>query len=218
MKTTCNHIGKPFPLAAGTIAIPGNVFRLYLSVLSVSFQEDPSAAELSEEQQLRKQAAKGAWSIVFDKASIQQSMDKVQAYAEAFEKIQKATGISDPDEIVKTFVEAEKHNYSLFNYVNELNNEMEKLEQQIKDIRGEIEQCRGQGVRTDDQRKQIVSDLEHRLEKTDLRVQQYEHNYEKTMQTINALKAGYRAYLSAVGAIRMRRRRCWGTRESPRLI
>ncbi len=164
-----------------------------------SFQEDPSAAELSEEQQLRKQAAKGAWSIVFDKASIQQSMDKVQAYAEAFEKIQKATGISDPDEIVKTFVEAEKHNYSLFNYVNELNNEMEKLEQQIKDIRGEIEQCRGQGVRTDDQRKQIVSDLERRLEKTDLRVQQYEHNYEKTMQTINALKAGIQSIFERIG-------------------
>lgn len=49
-------------------------------------------------------------------------------YEEAFKKIEEATGISDIDELVRTFVEAEKNNYSLFNYVNELSNEMEKLE------------------------------------------------------------------------------------------
>lgn len=48
---------------------------------------------------------------------------------------------------VTTFIEAEDKNFSLFNYVNELNNEVEKLEEQIAHTRREIEKHRGQ-VRT----------------------------------------------------------------------
>lgn len=40
---------------------------------------------------------------------------------EAFEQIQDASGISNIDEIVTTFIKAEEQNYSLFNYVNLLN-------------------------------------------------------------------------------------------------
>jgi hypothetical protein len=45
---------------------------------------------------------------------------------------------------VTTFIEAEDKNFSLFNYVNELNNEVEKLEEQIANTRKEIEKHRGQ--------------------------------------------------------------------------
>ena len=51
-------------------------------------------------------------------------MEKVQKYEEAFARIQQATGITDIDELVATFIEAEDDNFSLFNYVNELNNEV----------------------------------------------------------------------------------------------
>ena len=34
-----------------------------------------------------------------------------------------------------TFINAEDQNFALFNYVNELNSECEKLEEQITDIR-----------------------------------------------------------------------------------
>ena len=37
---------------------------------------------------------------------------------------QAATGISKIDELVNTFIDAEDQNFSLFNYVNELNNEV----------------------------------------------------------------------------------------------
>jgi coiled-coil domain-containing protein 63/114 len=80
----------------------------------------------------------------------------VQSYEEAFAKIQAATGITDIDELVNTFIEAEDQNFSLFNYVNELNSEVEKLEEQIAEIRSEIEKYRGQGVNTDNQRKKIL--------------------------------------------------------------
>lgn len=36
---------------------------------------------------------------------------------------------------VTTFINAEDQNFALFNYVNELNSECEKLEEQITDIK-----------------------------------------------------------------------------------
>ena len=52
----------------------------------------------------------------------------------------------DIDELVTTFINAEDQNFALFNYVNELNGECEKLEEQIGDIKAEIEKYKGQGA------------------------------------------------------------------------
>jgi len=46
------------------------------------------------------------------------------------------------DELVATFIEAEDQKLSLFNYVNELNNEVEKIEVLIAHLRAEIERHR----------------------------------------------------------------------------
>jgi hypothetical protein len=97
---------------------------------------DPAA---EEEQKLRKKVNKGAWGIAKDKANIHLSMEKVQSYEEAFAKIQKATKITDIDELVQTFVQAEDQNFSLFNYVNDLSHEIEKIEENIGELKGEIE-------------------------------------------------------------------------------
>ena len=59
----------------------------------------------------------------------------MQSFEEAFHQIKAATGIDNIDELVQTFIDAEDQNFSLFNYVNELNNEVEKLEEQIADIK-----------------------------------------------------------------------------------
>ena len=44
-------------------------------------------------------------------------------------------GMKDIDAIVERFMEAEDANFSLFNYVNEVHAEVEKLEEQIADIK-----------------------------------------------------------------------------------
>ena len=65
------------------------------------------------------------------------------------------------------FIQAEDQNFSLFNYVNELNAEIEKLEHQTSNVKAEIEKYKGQGVNTDNQRKKILRDLEDRLARTE---------------------------------------------------
>jgi preprotein translocase subunit SecA len=68
----------------------------------------------------------------------------VQNFEEAFNKIKSATGISDIEELVRTFIKNEDHNFSLFNYVNEQNNEVEKLEEQIQALRELIAEVKGE--------------------------------------------------------------------------
>lgn len=96
----------------------------------LSMQEHRGDMTVEQEQSLKKKVLRGNWGIAKDKASIHASMEKVQSYEEAFAKIQAATGISDIDELVTTFINAEDQNFALFNYVNELNSECEKLEEQ----------------------------------------------------------------------------------------
>merc|ERR1712193_442541 len=88
-----------------------------------------------EEEAMKKKVTKNAWGIAKDKAAINLNIEKVQSYEEAFAKIQAATGISDIDELVQVFINAEDQNFSLFNYANELSGDIEKLEAQISELK-----------------------------------------------------------------------------------
>ena len=61
-------------------------------------------------------------------------MLSLQSYEEAFQTIKEATGIEDIDLLVAKFIEVEDKNFALFNYVNELNNEIELLQEQINEV------------------------------------------------------------------------------------
>ncbi len=69
-------------------------------------------------------------------------MDKyirnVGVIEDAFEQIQEQTGITSTEEIVTTFIKAEEQNYSLYNYVNKLNSDIDTIEEQNKNIKREI--------------------------------------------------------------------------------
>lgn len=157
---------------------------------------DASDLKITEETD---EFSKVSLPVIKDKALIKQSVQMVEQYEEAFKRIEEATGISDIEALVSTFIEAEKHNYSLFNYVNELANEIEKLEKQISQIKQDIEEYKGQGIRTENQRKKIMSDLEVRLSHTEARAEAYERKYEKTMITVSSLKVGVEQILEKIG-------------------
>jgi chromosome segregation ATPase len=145
---------------------------------------------VEEEAALRKRVTQGAWSIATDKASIHLSMEKVQAYEEAFAKIQKATRITDMDALVDTFVKAEDQNFSLFNYVNDLANEIEKVEEKIEQVNGEIEKYRGKGEAADLARKKTMAELDEKLKKNVDKTQSAQAKFSESSKTLNALKSG----------------------------
>ena len=71
---------------------------------------------------------KNNWSSQKDKAQTAVCLEKAESYEEAFAKIEAATGISDTQYLVDTFIKAEEKNFALFKFVNDLSNEIESLE------------------------------------------------------------------------------------------
>ena len=59
-------------------------------------------------------------------------------YEEAFEQIKACTGITDIEELVKTFIANEDQNFSLFNYVNGQTHDLEKMDDAIQDLKDEV--------------------------------------------------------------------------------
>ena len=82
---------------------------------------------------------------LFSHSKMRTQQEKIHSYEEALQQIQETTGIYDINEIVTRFLEAEEQNFSLFNYVNDINSEIERLEHSISDMRNQIEKYRGQG-------------------------------------------------------------------------
>ena len=60
---------------------------------------------------------------------------KLKEYKEAFDRILKATGAKNIDELVSNFIEAEERNFTLSKYVNELTSENEQLDDQIAQVK-----------------------------------------------------------------------------------
>merc|ERR1712054_143365 len=128
----------------------------------------------------KKKVNKGAWGIAKDKANVQVSIEKVQNFEEAFNKIKAATGISDIEELVSTFIKNEDQNFSLFNYVNEQTNDIEKLEEQIQQLKEEEQKYAQESGDDVNQHKQILKELEVKLQSTETMVEKYEGKCQDT--------------------------------------
>merc|ERR1711988_332440 len=143
-----------------------------------------------EEARMKKKVNKGAWGLAKDKVEIQVSMERVQNFEEAFNKIKAATGINDIEELVRTFIKNEDQNFSLFNYVNEQTNEIEKLEEQIQSLQDEEAKYAHESGEDVNQHKQILKELEVKLQSTESGVEKYEARCLEAQKTIESLKKG----------------------------
>merc|ERR1712078_592662 len=115
----------------------------------------------------------------------------VQVYEEAFAKMQAATGISDIDELVENFINAEDQNFSLFTYANELSGDIEKHEAEIADLKGQLESLKGTGGGPVNAEKQkMFGELEEKWSKIDKMAEHYELKYQQSAKTLTAVRAG----------------------------
>eukprot|EP00798_Chlamydomonas_sp_ICE-L_P015696 gene15696-21805_t len=151
----------------------------------------------AEKKKTKTMTGKGA---TYNKALAQNvAAEKVQLYGQAFEKIQQATGIDEIDQLVNTFITAEDHNYTLFNYVNEVNQEIEKLEDQITAIRQEITQYKESGIELDQSKGAQSRDVAEHLTNAELQAELYEKRYEAASSTVNLLKTSIWDLFTKIG-------------------
>lgn len=124
--------------------------------------------------------------------------ERVQNFEEAFNKIRSATGISDINALVSTFIKNEEHNFSLFNYVNEQNNEIEKLEEQILLLQEEEGKYKTETGQDMSQHKEILKDLEQKVSFTDSMCEKYELKCSELTRILESLKLNMQQIVSKV--------------------
>ena len=109
-------------------------------------------------------------------------------YEVIFDQIKEATGIEDTDTLVESFIEKEDKNFALFNYVNNMNTEIECLQDGIKYLKDEIELIKKEGVENDVRRKEILQELEEKMVKVTEESTSVKKEYKVTRRLLELLK------------------------------
>jgi len=111
----------------------------------------------------------------------------VNIIEDAFSQIKQQTGISSTEEIVTTFIKAEEQNYSLYNYVNMLNSEIDMIEEQNKNIESEIKRHEELGDMTEKEKEQVRQQQKKQLEEVEAQMKEKDNqikSIENQMLTI----------------------------------
>lgn len=143
--------------------------------------------------------ARGQWNEAVEMASQEVAREKADQYEDAIQKIKTATGLNDLETIVQKFIQAEEQNFSLFNYVNDLNNEIEKLEEQVAEMKQEKELIHGQGASASSQHEQIIAELESKLNVANDKAELYQQQHDEALQTLEGLRAGIDSLFHRIG-------------------
>ena len=109
-------------------------------------------------------------------------------FEEIFDKIKEATGIEDTDTLVKSFIENEDRNFALYNYVNNMNTEIENLKDDIRRLKDEIELIKKEGVDSDVHRKEILNELEQKMVEVTDELTQVNKEYKASRRQLELLK------------------------------
>lgn len=154
---------------------------------------------IEEESKLKAKTIKSAWVVVKEKSNLGQCTERVETYEGAFEKIKAVTGITDINELVKTFIESEDQNFSLFNYVNGQAHEIEKHEEEYAALEAEERKYAAADGQDADQHKLLQNELQQKLEYCKSTAEKYEMKFKSTMKTLASLKLGIQAIFNKAG-------------------
>jgi len=170
-----------------------------------SNQYDALAEGNNSEQKLRDSVAASGERIANNIKEIHLSKEKVRKFEEAFEMIQKATKISDINELVDAFITAEDRNFNLFNQVNDLTATMETQEKEIAEIKAQAEKFKtvGAGIEADKIRKEILSNMQKKQKATAGKASLFEKKYEDTLKLIAFMKENIQAIFEMVDCDKM---------------
>ena len=129
-------------------------------------------------------------------------MDSAALFEDSFDRIREATGATDVDELVGRFLSTEDKNFRLFNFVNGVNAEVERLEGAIAATRAETEAFRGVGAGSNAQKKKVLREMAAHLEKIETKTVDHETSSASSSETIAQLRNGIQSIFTRLGANR----------------
>uniref|UniRef100_A0A7S4DFE2 ODAD1 central coiled coil region domain-containing protein n=1 Tax=Lotharella globosa TaxID=91324 RepID=A0A7S4DFE2_9EUKA len=162
-------------------------------------------AEEKDEQELQNELAEKGQMIEQNKAAIHVSQEEVKRFESAFDKIQKATGIEDIDELVEAFITAEDRNFNLFNEVNEYTTKIEKQQMLLDELKKERDRYKevGAGIEMDKTRKNILAGLQKQHKQTADKASMMEKKYEDSLKLVSNMKNGIKEIFDMIDCEKM---------------
>ena len=103
-------------------------------------------------------------------------------------KIEAATNISDIDVLIKDFEDMEDKNFNLFKYVVDLSNEVETLENQIKEFKEEKKKYDGNGGANTMQKNKYLKNLDNESLNSRNKTEFYSSKCSSAQKTLNSVK------------------------------
>lgn len=139
---------------------------------------------------LRQRLHKWQQNNIAKKELMDKYIRNVKVVEDAFEQIKEQTGIDTIDEIVATFIKAEEQNYLLYNYVNELNSEIDIVEEQNKQISQEIEEHEKRMKMTEAEKGELIKQKKNDLEVGRFELDKKEQEIKQKMENLGQIQ-GY---------------------------
>lgn len=125
-----------------------------------------------------------------EKSAEKTAEETVAAYREAFRRIRDIAGETDVNNLIAQYVKMEDKNFALFNYVNELNTEVETLQEQITLTEEEIERTKQKDVEETENKQEKIRQLEREAEETSAMAERAEQSLEKNQALLRQLCQG----------------------------
>ena len=132
--------------------------------------DDPDLAYLTtqltldEEVEMARQAGVLTSALATETSSLNSIQYTIQSYQQMFEQLKKMTGTSSMEEIVSTYVAVEEEMFSLYNFIQTVNAEIDNVVEQQNQIVIDIEVYKQQQLEQEQQRKGVLDELNERIE------------------------------------------------------
>ncbi|CAF1644599.1 unnamed protein product, partial [Adineta ricciae] len=163
--------------------------------MKLKSQERPEDEELVTYRKRREAEAA-------EKRRKEKEEHSIEAYEGKFKQIQEISHEPNLEKLVDKFIEVEDKNFALFNYVNELNNRVETLQEQISDTKREIRHFESQGVELESQRQNLLAKIERKRTQADTTGQDYEDKTQATKKTLDQCRTGVDSLFKKIGCDR----------------
>lgn len=117
-----------------------------------------------EEEQILRISAQAKWKSLLDEQVTDDLMEQVKKYDKIFKKIYSTTGLTDATKIAHKIQSTDEENFNQFKFIEEMNQEREKLENEIECLNKEIDRCKLQeGIATSFQEKTFARSQDKKL-------------------------------------------------------
>uniref|UniRef100_A0A6U2J1Z8 ODAD1 central coiled coil region domain-containing protein n=1 Tax=Hemiselmis andersenii TaxID=464988 RepID=A0A6U2J1Z8_HEMAN len=152
-----------------------------------------------QEEDLQKKVVKGKWQLAKEKAMTDLLKEQALSFEEAFEKLQVATGFAKIEDFVSHFIQIEELNFHRFQYMHSLNMDIDKMDDEIKDLQGEASKALAENKGKDDHWQQLKHNTMAKVDRLTEQDRHLEGQIRVTQGTIERLAAVSREICGRIG-------------------